>query len=334
VGIEPPRSSRRIRTTAELNTRLEKVAASWPDRAQVRSCELPSVAFDPSKDDFLEELLPFVGLPSYAGLSAADRQRVLTCGWLIYSHKTMVIELDIITPACSDMLRTGVPGTLRWNSAPVIAQTIVDEGYHTLLAVNVCRLSALHRGIDLDTPTFRLATSLGEQMDSLDAVGGRVARLAFAAVSELFISDHLRLLSQAHAIQPIHRASVEAHERDERTHRAIFPTLLQDIIQSLDQARRGVFIDAAFRAVDVFADYEYPAWATALGRLGIATSDRMIAEARARPTKGIMHLDLSALEGAFEELGLGADARVEDRLEKMLAEPHRARMTREPSKEA
>lgn len=293
---------------------LEKVSRSWPGRAQIRRDRFAPPAFEPDRPDFLDRLLPFGAHPIYRAYAPALRQQVLTCGWLIYNHKTIAIELELITPACLDLMHGDGPGRVSWEAGAVIAQTLADEAYHTLLAVNVCKLTSAHRGIALPPLRLQLLERLARSIAAQERRDGWLARLAYATVSELFVSDYLRLLSTDASIQPIYREAVAAHERDERAHRKLFPLLLHELAARLDERQRRIFVDAAAEALVAFGDREHDAWATALDCIDAPDRGRLIEQAREDAGARALEMDTSVLFATLEQLGLTRDAYAIDRL--------------------
>ncbi|MGZ3437862.1 MAG: diiron oxygenase [Polyangia bacterium] len=301
-----------------VSSLLEKINRSWSERAQVRRPLSDGAAFEPQRDDFIEALLPFCDHPIYRSYPDALKKRLLSCGWLIYNQKTIAIELEIIAPACVDMLRGGVPGRLDGTTGTVIAQTLVDESYHTLLSVNMCRLASVERQLSLTLPPFQLIRALDAESAGAADTTRRIARLAYAMVSELFISDYLQLLSESPTIQPIFRDSVAAHNRDELAHRALFPMLLQGISAELRDAELRAFVDAALSAISAFGDCEYAVWRAALAQVGAPDAARLTAESAERRASRVLSMDYSCLVDTFEELGLARHAYARERLEALL----------------
>src|SRR5262249_11543253 len=117
------------------------MAASWPNRAAVKKDEPDLEAtYDDALPDFLEELIPFKDHPDFAAAPEHLKQKALSCGWLAYNEKTIAIETKIISPACVHVLQAEVPGATYEVCKEAMAQTFVDEAYHTLLLVNANRV--------------------------------------------------------------------------------------------------------------------------------------------------------------------------------------------------
>lgn len=300
---------------------LEKLGRSWPDRAQVRRHPFEAPAFDPGRPDYPESLLPFGAHPLYRDYAPELKQQILTCGWLLYNQKTIAIELDVLTPACTALVHDGASHGLGWEATEVIAQTIVDEAYHALLAVNVCKLASVHRGVTLPRPRLPLLEELARSLAAHESQDGWLIRLAYATVSELFEGDYLRALSSDPTIQPLHREVVAAHERDERAHRKLFPLLLHGLVGQLDEARRRLFVDAAIDAAFAFGACEYEAWAVALDRVGAPYRQRLLAQTREEGASSAVKVDASVLRGALEQLGLAHDQHAAERLGALRAGP-------------
>lgn len=96
---------------------LQKMAENWHQRAQVAQVKhkveqlnQPQWRFDPNKDDFRIDLLPFKHHPDFQQAPVEVKQKILSCGWLAYNEKTVEIESKIISPACNHIIYQEVPG--------------------------------------------------------------------------------------------------------------------------------------------------------------------------------------------------------------------------------
>jgi hypothetical protein len=259
---------------------LQVVSRSWSRRAQVKVGALEErLSFDPESDDFLDGLVPFHEHPAYRRLSPRERSRVLTCGWIAYNAKTVAIETEVVTPACTALLRADLAGVDDAWAQRAIAETMVDEAYHVYLAITVTNLSKQARGLDPPLPPFALARQVRERAAAATSSRSRaIVQLAVATVSELLISGYLAQLSTDTSIQPVHRESVAAHWRDERAHSSIFAELAERVCQKLRADEVDDFVRALADAALWFADAEWDVWASLLEYLDIGARSELIAD--------------------------------------------------------
>ena len=83
---------------------MARFVDSWYTRATVRRPWNWEPALDPDTPDFLTGLLPFRDDPVFQGSSPRLQSACLSAAWLIYNHKTIAIETQVIVPACLDFM--------------------------------------------------------------------------------------------------------------------------------------------------------------------------------------------------------------------------------------
>jgi hypothetical protein len=246
---------------------------SWFIRATVRQPWEWQPALVPEMPDFLEDLLPFRTHPAFKRSSAGTKAACLSAGWLIYNYKTIAIETQIIIPACNDLMTLSTSRRLSFSDVSALAETVADEGYHTLISSELCRMTASFRGLDVQLPEFDLTQRLkAYQLDRGPRLFSLI-RLAYATVSEVFISDYLSLLSEARDIQPLFRSAVALHKADEVGHRRLFPRLIRWVIQDCNADERKLFVTAMFDAKRAFSSRETRVWRAVLGQIYRARRD-------------------------------------------------------------
>ncbi|MFJ2742925.1 diiron oxygenase [Streptomyces sp. NPDC087440] len=292
---------------------LERLAASWPRRAQVKKPEREPF-FEAGKEDFLESLLPFRHMPQYLSGPPELRSRILSAGWLMYNAKTVQIETEIVNPACLDILRGTMPGLPLEAVQTAVCETMVDEVYHVHLVEQASRLTRSRRGLeDLVIPQFNLVGHMKErQQRSADPGQRRMIQFATAVVSEIFISDYLHLLSESQEIQSFNRMTVAAHRHDEMVHSPLFMSLAQLFSHGLTEAQRAAFADVLAEPVVWFADRELDVWLSLLRQLGFPRADEMIGECRNSGAADLTALDYSAIVSMAQEIGLLDSAAARD----------------------
>jgi P-aminobenzoate N-oxygenase AurF len=286
---------------------LQRLANSWGRRARVKQPELDSeMLFDASRDDFIPDLLPFRDHPAFLAAPDGMRQQILSCGWLAYNEKTVDIESKIVAPACNHIIYGDVPGLQDGVSKQIAGQTLVDEAYHELLVLNACQVTRDRRGLRAVTlPESQLIVKMrhAQAQCSVQWQKGLV-QLATAIVSEVFISDYLKVLSTEMAIQPFNRLTVDAHRRDELAHGSIFKGLARCLYGSLNQHEREFFIEVLPKPVHWFANIELDVWEAMLQQIGFRATDTVIRDCRSANEENLARIDYSDLIALAEELGL------------------------------
>ena len=286
---------------------LQRLANTWGRRARVKQPVLEGgTLFDDSKDDFIPALLPFQDHPAFLAAPDDMRTQILSCGWLAYNEKTVDIEAKIVAPACHHIIAGDVPGLRDGVSKQIAGQTLVDEAYHELLVLNACQVTRARRGLGaMILPESQLIVQMRQAQAQCSAPWQQIlVHLATAIVSEVFISDYLRLLSQAMTIQPFNRLTVEAHRRDELAHGSIFKGLTKCLYGSLSQHERAFFIEVLPQPVQWFANSELEVWQAMLQQIGFRATDTVIRDCRSANEANLARIDYTDLITLAEELGL------------------------------
>jgi hypothetical protein len=292
--------------------RIERLTGSWFGRANVRKIEPDLMpVYDPSKPDFLTELLPFHDHPLYQNAPEAFKQAALSCGWIAYNEKTVSIESKIVSPACMHLIDGEVAGFPRHRYRDSVSQALTDEAFHILLVVRANNVTRQRRQLgDLTLPSFDLVASMQRHQEKHPEKWKKILiQLATAVVSEVLVSEYLSRLSNAHDIQPLNRITTEIHRRDESAHNGLFKSLGAVIYHGLNAREREFFVGALSQPSIWFASPELDVWEAMLEQIGFPNAERMINDCRAqRRAKGI-HLDLSTLETLFADLGVDNNLR-------------------------
>ncbi len=270
---------------------LRGSSQSWLRRAQVKVGGVEErLRFQQEAPDFPEALLPFHSHPAYRALPALERARILTCGWVAYNAKTVVVETEIVTPVCTGLLRGDLPGVDDPWARRAVAEALVDEAYHTYLAVAVTNLSKEARGLEPPLAEFELARNVR----AFDNRAGSkrtaaLSRLAVATVSELLISNYLLSLSRDQSIQPIHRESVASHLQDELSHGSIFAELAQRVCRHLDAHELDAFSRQLALSAVWFSHNEWRVWSSILDYLRVPARRDLVAYAREAAAAGCVN---------------------------------------------
>jgi hypothetical protein len=285
---------------------LEKLAASWPRRAQVKKTELDASSLDEDKEDFIPELLPFRDHPLFVAAPTALRRKVLSCGWLAYNEKTVDIEAKIINVACSLIVHRDVPGLRDGVSREVASETLVDEAYHILLVARANEITRANRGLSsVPIPECNLVRQMRACQDKYrESWQQTIIQLATAIVSEVFISDYLKLLSDEMSIQSFNRLTVATHRRDELAHAHIFRNLARSLYAALSAKERAFFMSVLPQPVRWFANQELDVWETMLERIHFPNSKQLIGDCRNISEANLATLDYSGIVSLADELGV------------------------------
>ncbi len=287
--------------------RIERLADSWSSRACVRKGGHEFAAdFDPTKPDFLTELLPFHAHPTYQRAPEEFKQAALSCGWIAYNEKTVAIESKVVSPACMHLIDADLPAFPRDRHRGAVAQALTDEAFHILLVVRATGVTRQRRRLhELTLPPFELVTRMRECQDECPERWERILiQLATAVVSEVMVSEYLGRLSGAADIQPLHRITTEIHRRDESAHNGLFKSLGAVIYHGLSGREREFFVGALARPAAWFASPEWDVWEAMLGFIGFPGGGAMIADCRAEPRAAGTRLDLSTLDSLLAGLGV------------------------------
>jgi hypothetical protein len=284
---------------------LTRIAKGWGHRAQVKQREL-DLRYEAERPDFLEKLLPFHMHPLYQGLDEHTKRQVLAAGWIIYNEKTVAIELDIVSPACQDILYENVPGLDNEWAKEIVCETLVDEAYHLLLVKNANRLTRAHRDLGhIRVPQFALVKQMQqEQARHVADWAPMLVRLSTAVVSEIFISDYLHQLSEEESIQPLNRATVAAHRHDELAHSKIFAELTRNFYQALSSSQRTFFAETLPKSIHWFADKELDLWLDVLQQLGVGHAREVIGDCREVNQVALERVDYSGVVRLAEDVGI------------------------------
>ena len=309
------RSAEQTGNEEQSHTRMiiDLLARNWPRRAQVKKAELEPL-FVPGQEDFLESLLPFRDMPQYQACSPELRSRVLSCGWLMYNAKTTQIENEVVNPVCLDIISGQLPGLNEESSQLAVGETMVDEVYHIHLVERSSRLTRRRRGLEhIDIPQFNLVRHMRRRQNELtEPWQKRMVQFATAAVSEIFISDYLHLLSEAEEIQPFNRMTVAAHRHDEMVHGPLFRSLTELFTAELTPAELELFAELLPEPVTWFADRELDVWLALLEQIEFPRAEEMIREVSGAGSVDLTALDHSGVVSMARELGLTETAAARD----------------------
>lgn len=298
-------AARQLSDTSDASDPFSRFCASWPERASVKGREphLDAV-FDRRLPDFPTELLPFHDHSDFRTVPPEVQESVLSCGWLAYNAKTIAIESTIISPACMHVINDDVTGISGRHQRQAIAQALVDEAYHILLTSNACDMTrSLRRLEHITLPPFELILRMQQCQDRYAAPWQKtLIQLGTAIVSELVISDYLRLISEAEGIQPLNVLTTLIHRRDESAHSGLFRTLGKSLYSVVNEDERAFLIQAMASSIRWFSGQELNVWRHILRQLSFPNAERMLDDCADSTHETGATLDVASVERLLTEI--------------------------------
>lgn len=290
-----------------MSNQLNKIEATWPTRARVRSPKpFVTAAFEPEKLDFLPEWLPFGEHPDFTNLSDARKQTLLSVAWLLYNQSTISIEQELVIPFCLHATRTqpAFRDSYRWRQ--LLAQTVTDESYHVQLTEHASEITRQQRGLcDLKLPTSHVVSKLEQAKAEASEVWEKdILTLAVCIATEVFIGENLATVGKCQdpRLQPIAREATRLHMLDESVHASIFKHVLRQYQLQFTSKQQRYFNRIFPTVISWFFTGKLHAWSQLLVQCDIAKASEIIHDCkRETPTVGY---DLTELVQITEEFGL------------------------------
>jgi hypothetical protein len=233
---------------------------------------------------------------------------VLSYGWAIYNLKTVYIECDVVTPACEDLIKSPIgDATARYELQQAMSEALLDEALHTKMSISASNYVYRHRNlVPLDYTAFNLVTWRDRLLSQCGSEGKRrLTRFAIAAASETLITDYLRTLSDDADIQPLCREVTRSHAVDEWGHSGVFSTAAEHVVGSLRASERCFFADIVQQTVEMFADNELGAWASAFELLQFPHGTEIIRDSE---QMGKITVYKDSVMTLLDKLGLRSDS--------------------------
>ena len=144
-------------------------------------------------------------------------------------------------------------------------QAMVDEQYHTLMHHNASVLTRRRRGWMLPESVLPPSRTVRAHREAVARAASpraeALVRLAFTTVAETSISAYLGLLTEDDALQPVNRATVALHRRDELCHSSLAAELLKIVFAELGRTDRRVLLDALADGIVAFTGGDAATWA-------------------------------------------------------------------------
>jgi hypothetical protein len=282
-----------------LTDAIEKLSRHWKKNAVVNNGGDPTSrhALQHELPDFLEELLPFFGTDEWQHAVSDMKRNVLSYAWVLYNHKTVYIESDLILPVCEDIIKGFYQLDHPERVQEIVAQSMVDEAVHTQMSINAA--NAILKFRKLAQPEYR-GFFLSRRREGLLSEAAsdkekRLVALGIACASETLVTDYLDKIASAEAIQPLCREVTAAHANDELAHSSVFTIVLENVIAHLSESDKEVVARSIHEAVAMFANKELDVWQSILAQLGFPGYQAMLLAASGEPDISVYTAGVSNL---------------------------------------
>jgi len=281
---------------------------AWTKRATVCAPDKaePREAFDPTRPDYPEAMVPFFHHPKFQALSDELKSTVVTWGWIGYNLRTVTAEEHVVNPALS-VIANQYLGKNDWHFREAMQQTLIDEHYHTLMHLRAIERTREERALDqdLDLPpsvTYLRLLALREELP--EQWQKDLAAITFAVVAEISVNAYLDLLADDLSIQPQNRRVAELHNRDEYAHSKILAEVAKVMYANMSPAQRTFFAQTLSVALSAFIAQDYSMWEAILTQLGVEDAALIIADTRESNKNATIMRDYSGLHRLARDLGI------------------------------
>jgi hypothetical protein len=269
--------------------RLDRMAASWPRRAAVRTdlYQQGPGYVDRNRPDYPIELVPFARHPRF--LAATDRQRqdILTWGWLVYNERTIQSEERLANPSMTAIMHGTWPGAAHIGLRQAVQQCLIDEHFHTLIHTTAIHQTRAWRGISgqLDCPpsiTWRRFMEAQARPGITEPWQRSLLLLLFGVVAEVSIKAYLSLIADNDAIQPKHTVIAQVHNRDESAHGQVLVEVVKVLWTHMGPRERRFFVAELPGALTAFVEQDFSAWRAILRHVRLEGADEVIGDCEAQ----------------------------------------------------
>ncbi|MGA9871445.1 MAG: diiron oxygenase [Rhodococcus sp. (in: high G+C Gram-positive bacteria)] len=260
---------------------VSRLAGNWANRATVKKPE-PDLddLFDHAKHDYPEELIPFAEHETYRNLPEATKQKIRAWGWIAFNKNVMDVEQHVVNPGFSllarDVFDTGMGDVL----AVAVTQAMVDEQYHTLMHLNASALTRRQRGWSMPDRALPFSATVrrqcAAQAEATTSSEAALSALAYTTVAEISITSYLDLIEDNDVVQPVNRATVKLHNRDEYCHASIADEMAVIVFDKLDSTDRRLFLDGLSAGMNAFSSTDFSTWETILRLESVPDFDAML----------------------------------------------------------
>lgn len=288
---------------------ISSLAGSWSRRAVVKRPE-PDLdeLFDPEKADYPVALVPFHDHDLFTGLDDPVRRRILAWAWIAYNKNVMDVEQYVVNPGfrllSQDAFGTGLGDTL----TVATMQAMVDEQYHTLMHLNASASTRRRRGWDLPERRLPYGPTVRRHHAAVDAAEtpreAALVSLAFTTVAETSISSYLGLMTDDEDLQPVNRATVVLHRRDEYCHSSIAGELLKLVYERLGSDDRRTLLSGLAAGLEAFESNDYATWTAVMEHENVRGGASIVADAAHDTSRRKLVQDCSAIRRLCDDLGV------------------------------
>ncbi|QHE71699.1 AurF N-oxygenase family protein [Rhodococcus sp. WAY2] len=291
---------------------VARLARNWGQRATVKKPEPDLDAlFDLDKRDYPDELLPFADHDSFRHAPEDQQNRLRAWGWIAFNKNVMDIEQYVVNPGfdlvAHDALDTGIGDTF----AVAVHEAMVDEQYHTLMHLNASAVTRRRRGWAMPNNALPDVLTLRRQRaataDAADPRKRAITTFAFMTVAEISISSYLDLISENEAIQPVNRATVRLHNRDEYCHASIADEIAGVVYDTLGPDDRRHLLDGLVDAMTAFSSNDYSTWRTIVEVIDLHDGQAMIDDAEHDTGRSALVQDFGGIHKLCKHLGVAGE---------------------------
>lgn len=288
---------------------ISSLAASWPRRATVKRHELDlDDLFDADKDDYPDQLIPFRDDDRFRRLDEPTGDRIRAWAWIAYNKNVMDVEQYVVNPGfrllSQDAFGTGLGDSL----TVATLQAMVDEQYHTLMHLNASALTRRRRGWDMPESRLPYGPTVRHHHAAVAAADtpreSALVSLAYTTVAETSISSYLGLMTDDEQLQPVNRATVVLHRRDEYCHSSIAGELLKIVYERLARDDRRILLSGLADGLRAFESNDYGTWNAVMESEHVRHGVALVADAAHDAERRKLVQDCSAIRRLCDDLGV------------------------------
>ncbi|QCQ91123.1 AurF N-oxygenase family protein [Rhodococcus sp. SGAir0479] len=286
---------------------IRSLAGTWPRRATVKRRE-PDLddLFDAARADYPAGLIPFRDDDRFTRLDEPVRARVHAWAWIAYNKNVMDVEQYVVNPGfrllSQDAFGTGLGDTLTVSTL----QAMVDEQYHTLMHLNASALTRRRRGWHMPEARLPYGPTVRHHHAAVAAADtpreSALLSLAYTTVAETSISSYLGLMTDDLELQPVNRATVVLHRRDEYCHSSIAGELLKIVYERLSRDDRHVLLSGLAAGLRAFEANDYATWNAIMAAENVRDGAALVSDAAHDAERRKLVQDCSAIHRLCADL--------------------------------
>lgn len=295
-----------------INTILSKISLSWEKRSQAKKNNiLTHKMFDPNKNDFVLEHLPFFNHPLFQESEAQMQSTILSAAWLAYNRTTVDIEIDIVNPICSEIIFEHIPGLKNQLSKDIASKTMIDESYHVQLTLQSSEITRICRGLSwLQLPRSGLVQSMWHYQNLYPETWQKtIIQLVTCIITEVFIGAQLAKIAKStdKDLQPLNKLTTKIHFLDETTHGTIFNRIALEVYCHLNKREKKFFRKIFPEVVYWFVNGYTNSWDVILKQLKFKKRKELIQDClKGEIKRRIDSFDYTPLNDIYQDLNFGS----------------------------